>query len=552
MILHLGTMAADLRAHGRLIQDLPEVQALGLPVLDGSLHLQPVGAADHFLKPAEAELRHNLAHFLRDELHEVDDMSRVAGELLAQLRILGGHAHRTGVQVADAHQDAAQDHERRGREAELLGAQQRRDDDVTSGLQLAIRLDHDAAAEIVEDEHLLGFGQSQLPGNAGVLDRRQRRRARSPVIAADQNDIRFGFGNAGRDGADAHFGNELDADARAVVRAFQVVDQLRQVFDGVNIVVRGRRYQAHARRGMADLGDPGIYLAPRKLPALPGLRALGDFDLQLLRIREVVARHPEAPAGDLLDRAVARVAVGIEDVTVRILAALAGIGLAPNPVHGDRESLVGFFRDGPVGHGAGLKALHERIDGLDLLKGHRLAVEAEVHEAAEGVHPLGLVVHQIAVFLKHLIVVAPASVLQPVDRLGVEEVVLTLPAPLVLAAGVEHMPVGGTIRIGPLVAHPDLLGDDGEAHAADPRRGPGEVLVDQLLAQADRLENLGAAVALDRGDAHFGDHLHDALVDRFYEVLHPMLIVGLDGLVVAEVVDRLEGEVWIDCRGAVP
>ena len=47
-----------------------------------------------------------------------------------------------------------------------------------------------------------------------------------------------------------------------------------------------------------------------------------------------------------------------------------------------------------------------------------------------------------------------------------------------------------------------------------PRRRPGEVAVDDFLVEADRLEDLGAAVALDGGDAHLGHHLEDALVDR--------------------------------------
>jgi hypothetical protein len=66
---------------------------------------------------------------------------RLAGELRAQLRILRGDADRAGVQVADAHHDAAQRDERRGGEAELLGAEQRGDGHVAAGLELAVGLD---------------------------------------------------------------------------------------------------------------------------------------------------------------------------------------------------------------------------------------------------------------------------------------------------------------------------------------------------------------------------------------------------------------------------
>ncbi len=103
-----------------------------------------VGAADHVGERAEAELRHEFAHFLRDELHEVHGVLRIAGEFRAQLRILRGDADGAGVQMADAHHDAAERDERRGREAELLRAEQRGDDDVAAGLHLAVRLDDDA------------------------------------------------------------------------------------------------------------------------------------------------------------------------------------------------------------------------------------------------------------------------------------------------------------------------------------------------------------------------------------------------------------------------
>jgi hypothetical protein len=57
----------------------------------------------------------------------------------------------------------------------------------------------------------------------------------------------------------------------------------------------------------------------------------------------------------------------------------------------------------------------------------------------------------------------------------------------------------------------DLLGDHVEADAAELAGGAGEVLVDEVLGQADGLEDLGAGVGRDRGDAHLGHDLQHAL-----------------------------------------
>ena len=54
-------------------------------------------------------------------------------------------------------------HERRGGEAELLGAEQRGDHDVAAGLQLAVDLHDDAVAQAVAHERLLGLGEAELP-----------------------------------------------------------------------------------------------------------------------------------------------------------------------------------------------------------------------------------------------------------------------------------------------------------------------------------------------------------------------------------------------------
>ena len=96
----------------------------------------------------------------------------------------------------------------------------------------------------------------------------------------------------------------------AGVGALQVVDQLGQVFDGIDVVVRRRRDQRHAGRRMPQPGDFLGHLVAGQLAAFARLGALGHLDLQDPGVGQILDRHAEAAAGHLLDAAVERVAVG--------------------------------------------------------------------------------------------------------------------------------------------------------------------------------------------------------------------------------------------------
>ena len=76
--------------------------------------------------------------------------------------------------MADAHHDAAERHQRRGGKAEFFRAQQRGHHDIAAGFELAIGLNHDPAAEIVQQQGLVRFGEAEFPRGAGMFDGGQR------------------------------------------------------------------------------------------------------------------------------------------------------------------------------------------------------------------------------------------------------------------------------------------------------------------------------------------------------------------------------------------
>jgi hypothetical protein len=245
------------------VEDRREVEPGRLPVVDRRRDVEGADLPDRLVEGAEAQLRQELADLLGDVLEERDHELRLAAEAAPQDGVLGGHADRTGVEVADAHHDAAADDQGGGREAVLLGPQQGRDHHVAAGLQLAVGLHHDPVAQAVDQQGLLGLGQAELPGAAGVLERGQRGRAGAAVVPGDQHHVGVRLGHARCDRADPDLGDQLHVDAGRGVGVLEVVDELGEVLDGVDVVVRRRADQAHTGRRVPGLGHPRVDLRPR-------------------------------------------------------------------------------------------------------------------------------------------------------------------------------------------------------------------------------------------------------------------------------------------------
>ena len=138
------------------------------------------------------------------------------------------------------------------------------------------------------------------------------------------------------------------------------------------------------------------------------------------------------------------------------------------------------------------------------------------------------------------------------DGCRVEGVVLAVVPPLVDAARVEHFVAVVTARVGAEMAFFDFAGDAGEVDAFDARGGPFEIRVDHLAVEADRLEDLCAAVTLDRRDAHLGHGFDDAFHGGFDVMLDSFRNVDADEVPAADdVFDRLENEIRIDRACAI-
>ena len=255
------------------------VRPVGDPVLPGA---NQVGAAHQFIHGANPQLGHDLPQLLGNEQHEIHHIFRLPLEPAPQGGILGGNAHGAGVQIAHPHHHAAHGHQRRGGEAELLRPQHTGDGHIPSAHQLAVGFQPHPGAQAVANQSLVGFRQTQLPGQTRVVDGALGCRAGAAVIARNQHTPGTGLGHTGGNGAHTSLGHQLHGDTGVAVGILQIVNQLRQILDGINVVVGRGRDQGNAGGGAAGLGNPGVHLLAGQMAALAGLRALGHLDLDFL------------------------------------------------------------------------------------------------------------------------------------------------------------------------------------------------------------------------------------------------------------------------------
>ena len=87
----------------------------------------------------------------------------------------------------------------------------------------------------------------------------------SAARSGDQNVVRMRFGDAGGDRADTDLRNEFDADTGVGIGVFQIKNQLRQIFNRIDIMMRWWTDQASRpassdalRQSLDRLCDPVI------------------------------------------------------------------------------------------------------------------------------------------------------------------------------------------------------------------------------------------------------------------------------------------------------
>ena len=158
------------------------------------------------------------------------------------------------------------------------------------------------------------------------------------------------------------------------VSALEVMNELLEVLDGVDVVVRGRRDESDAWGRVTGLSYPRVDLRAGELTTLARFSSLGHFDLNVVGIDQVLAGYAESSRCHLLD---SRTTFWIVE-TLRILATLSGIRFASNPVHRDGQGLVRLYGNRAVAHRTCGKSLDDLVGWLDFRERHCWTIVTEL------------------------------------------------------------------------------------------------------------------------------------------------------------------------------
>src|ERR1700722_19678134 len=154
-------------------------------------------------------------------------------------------------------------------------------------------------------------------------------------MTCDHDVVRIGRGHASGDRTDTALRYELDPDRGPRIDALEIEDQLRQIFNGVDVMVWRRADERDPRLGMAQTGDQLGHLVAGKLATFARLRSLGDLDFNLLSMAEIFRGHAKARRRNLLHLVIAnRRSPRIGWVGRRIFPAFPSIRTSANLVHG--------------------------------------------------------------------------------------------------------------------------------------------------------------------------------------------------------------------------
>ena len=436
--------------------------------------------------------------------------------------------------MTHTHHSAAHGDQRSRSKAEFFSTQQKRNRHVASAHELAICFQLYVLAQTVFAKHLMCFRQAYLPWQARMMHTAQRSCPRAAFSAGDQDAVSACLGHAACNDANARGGNQLHSHICLFVRTLKIINQLRQILDRINVMMRRWRNQRDALCGTAGSRHISGYLLSRQMAAFTWLCALGHFDLNLFCRLQILARHAKPGAGHLLDGG-----VKLRTEPFRPFAALTAVAPAAQAIHGDRHAFMSFPRDGAVGHRACFEATDDLFNRLDFFQRNRCtAFKAKIQQRTNGTRAIAF--DHLCILVKQLFTVCPYRLLQRMNHLRRIEMFLSrfTFAQAMYADAIQHRVRRGLIC--PLMMPTQISFNVLQSNTAQLVRRIGKIVFHQRDIQAKRFKKLCTLICLQCGYTHLGCNLLYTGSQR--------LIILLDAcFLLAEGFDAFVCQIWTYC-----
>ena len=227
------------------------------------------------------------------------------------------------------------------------------------------------------------LGQAHLPWQTRIFDRCCRRRACAAIVTRNQDDVGLGLGHPRGNRANARRRDQLYRYLTARVDLLKIIDQLRQILDRIDVVVRRGRDQRDSLCGMPQPSDQIGHFHTRQLATFTGLGTLGDLDLKLFTMVQVFSCYTKTARSHLFDLGRRVIAIWFRYKMRWIFAAFAGVGFCPDPVHRHVQRFMCLGAQSTQRHAGCHKPFPDGGNAFHLFQRDRFAQRFDIQQIAQ-------------------------------------------------------------------------------------------------------------------------------------------------------------------------
>ena len=291
--------------------------------------------------------------------HQIDESltSRIDIEPFDQLCVLGGDTPVAFSGLAGSAQVASQSKQSGCSDIAGIRTQRNGLDHICGGANAAADDQRNMISDSFVTQTLIHSSQRKFYGDSHIVTNTGGGGSSAAAEPVNGNDVCSAAGDPAGDGSDVVYSGYLDDDGFLVIcRFFQGIDQLPQIFDGINIVVRRGRNRICAFRHHSGAGYISYDLGPGQMATDTGFCTLSHLDLDSGSGFQILFVYAEAP-GCHLNNGV--FAIGIK---IFVQPAFAGVIADAQFLRCFGKTGMSVVADGAVAHGGE----HNRHGKFDL------------------------------------------------------------------------------------------------------------------------------------------------------------------------------------------